>query len=242
MLENILKWRTAGISLFVDLEGSDLGSYTGDVRLMAVYHKPTRHTYLVIISELGKAAFTTKGSNNMSFQDVLQSPYILKGFWDARNDAAGLFREFGIKLVGVEDVQLVVCKATGFKYDRNRPRLDVAISALCKMSPEVNAKMTKTKQDGKYMWKPDLGGSFAVFSARPLSPTIIAYCVCDTAFLDSLYEYGMGRISAAGLREVKELCRKQLRETTFRNYRHAGREKGRNPFWVPGDHYDDYED
>lgn len=190
MLENILKWRTTGISLFIDLEGKDLGSYTGDVRLMSIYHKQTRHTYLVVVSELGNRAFSTKGSTNMSLRNILQSPYIIKGFWDARNDAAGLHREFGIDVGGVEDVQLLICEATMFKHDYSRPKLDVAIET----------------------------------------------------FLDDLYEYGMRHISEDGLQVVRDLCKEQLKAMRKQGYRHWGREKGNNPFWIPGDYYDDHDD
>ncbi len=241
MLDDLLKWHTTGVSLFVDLEGNDLGSYSGDTRLMAIFHKLTRHTYLLDISELGQAAFNTKGAKNTSLKSVLESRHVVKGLWDARNDAAGLYREFGITLDGVVDVQLMVCKATGYKYQPNRPRLDMAIDAFCEMSDEVSARMTNTKEAGKRMWKPALGGTFAVFSDRPLHPRIIAYCVNDTYFLDDLYEHALGRISADGLREVKQLCHRQLKATTRASYQHAGRVKARNPFYIPGDHYDDYE-
>jgi exonuclease 3'-5' domain-containing protein 1 len=106
----------------------------------------------------------------MTLKNVLKSRVIVKGFWDARNDAAGLFHEFGIKLngSGVVDVQLVIWKSTSFKYQYNRPRLDEAINVFCKMSNEVTAKMTNIKEAGKRMWKPALGGSFDVFAERPL--------------------------------------------------------------------------
>lgn len=242
MLENILKWRTTGISLFIDLEGKDLGSYTGDVRLMSIYHKQTRHTYLVVVSELGNRAFSTKGSTNMSLRNILQSPYIIKGFWDARNDAAGLHREFGIDVGGVEDVQLLICEATMFKHDYSRPKLDVAIETLCNMSDEVSRRMKNTKEAGKRMWKPALGGTFAVFSERPLNSKITAYCISDTYFLDDLYEYGMRHISEDGLQVVRDLCKEQLKAMRKQGYRHWGREKGNNPFWIPGDYYDDHDD
>jgi hypothetical protein len=50
MLDTFLKWHTTGVSLFVDLEGKDLGAHSGDTRLMSMYHKLTRHTYLVDVS------------------------------------------------------------------------------------------------------------------------------------------------------------------------------------------------
>lgn len=124
------------------------------MRLFAIYHKYARHTWLVIVSELGAITFTTKGSNDMSLKDIIQSPYILRGIWDARNNAAGQLREFGIKPAGIEpagieDVQFVICMATEFKYQCNRPKLEVAIEKFCEMSKEVNTKMTNTKEAGK---------------------------------------------------------------------------------------------
>ena len=238
MLDNILKWCTTEISLFIDLEGKDLGSPTGDVRLMSIYHRPTCHTYLVAVSVLGETVFNTPGSHNKSLKQVLESRSIIKGFWDARNDSAGLFRCFGIVIDGVEDIQLLICEATHFKEDRSRPRLDVAIGSLCAMSTEVRWRIYDTKAAGKRMWNPDAGGSFEAFSQCPLDLKIIAYCVSDTCFLDELYTLGLQQISAQGLLNVRDLCRQQLKATQEPGYRDWGRDKAENPFWRPGNYND----
>jgi hypothetical protein len=60
------------------------------------------------------------------------------------------------------DVQLVICKATSFKYERNRPRLDEAISKLYKMFNEISSRVNNTKKAGKRMWNPATDWSFAI--------------------------------------------------------------------------------
>jgi exonuclease 3'-5' domain-containing protein 1 len=244
MLDNILEWRTTGVSLFADLEGKDLGSYDGDVRLMSIYHKLSRHTYLVGVSELGEAAFNTKSKDNLSLRDILESRSIVKGFWDARNDAAGLYREFGIKLnsSGVIDIQLVICKAKSFKHELNRPRLDKAIRMFCNISNEISSRMHNTKTAGKRMWNPATGGSFAVFSERPLSPLITAYCINDTYFLEEWLEYGMAGLSRDDFDRVKKICARQLSEVVLPGYVHGGGGKAINPFVVYGVDSDEYDD
>ena len=184
---------------------------------MSVYHKPTRHTYLFAVSRLDETAFNTTGSHKKSLKQVLESHSIIKGLWDARNDSAGLFRCFGIVIDGVEDIQLLICEATHFQEDRSRPRLDVAIGALCPMSTEVRWRMYDTKASIKRMWKPELGGSFAAFSECPLDPKIIAYYVSDTYFLGELYTLAVRHISEQGLINVKELCWQQLKATRNRS-------------------------
>ena len=244
MLDNILEWRTTGVSLFVDLEGKDLGSHHGDVRLMSIYHKLSRHTYLVGVSELGEAAFNTKSKDNLSLRDILESRSIVKGFWDARNDAAGLYREFGIKLSGsgVMDVQLVICKARCFQYWRNRPRLDEAIRMFCNMSNEISSRMYCTKRAGKRMWNPATGGNFDVFAERPLAPLITAYCINDTYFLEELLEYGMAGLSTNDLDSVRKICTRQLSEVCLPGYSHSGGGKAINPFVKYGMDSDEHDD
>jgi hypothetical protein len=107
---------------------------------------------------------------------------------------------------GVMDVQLVICKATSFKYERNRPRLDEAISKLCNMSNEISIRMNNTKKAGKRVGNPATGGSFDVFAQRPLAPLIAAYYVNDTYFLEELLEYGMASLSINELDSVKKFC------------------------------------
>jgi hypothetical protein len=102
--------------------------------------------------------------------------------------------------------------------------------------------MTNTKEARKRMWKPDLGGTFDAFSEHPLSKMITPYADGDTAFLENLYEKEMTRLSADGLRAVRKLCQELLKEVTKKWYQHSGREKGRNPFWIPKMNYDDYEE
>jgi hypothetical protein len=153
-----------------------------------------------------------------------------------------LYLGFGIRLDGVEDVRLLICQATAFSNQYSRRRLDVAIESLCEMSADIGMRMKNTKNAGKRMGKPALGGTFDAFREQPLSSTIVAYCVSDAYFLEELYHHGMGQISAWDLSDVKELCWEQVKATRKQIYRHWGREKANNPFWIPGDHYDDYGD
>lgn len=72
MIDELLKWHSNSISLFVDLEGTDLGLHTSSLSLMSIYHKSTRHTYLVVVSELTNIALNTTGVHKMTLKSVLE--------------------------------------------------------------------------------------------------------------------------------------------------------------------------
>ena len=71
---------------YLDLEGNNLSRH-GTVSLLTLLIHPERSVYLVDLAELGDQAFTTPGSNGSTLKSILESPAIVKVFFDVRNDS-----------------------------------------------------------------------------------------------------------------------------------------------------------
>ncbi|PGH06939.1 hypothetical protein AJ79_06413 [Helicocarpus griseus UAMH5409] len=97
--------------LYIDIEGERLSRH-GRVSLMTVLVYPGDSEFLmrphiIDIHSLGPAAFSAAGKEGKTFKDILESPQILKVFFDVRNDSDALYAHYGIKLQGVRDIQLM---------------------------------------------------------------------------------------------------------------------------------------
>jgi exonuclease 3'-5' domain-containing protein 1 len=114
--------------LYIDLEGINLSRH-GSISILTLYDRSQPHVYLVDVYTLGFAAFTTPSatcktlpSSDMDVIDadslgmaphfitlksILESQNIPKVFFDVRNDSDALFSCFGIRLQGVQDLQVM---------------------------------------------------------------------------------------------------------------------------------------
>ena len=51
---------------------------------------------------------------------------------------------------------------------------------------DAAADAKATKEAGKRLFAPELGGSFAVFEVRPLAPALVKYCAYDVKYFELL--------------------------------------------------------
>jgi exonuclease 3'-5' domain-containing protein 1 len=175
--------------LYIDLEGDRL-SRNGNLSLLTVLVYPGKgleRPHIIDTLTLGSAAFSTAGRRAKSLKDILESPQILKVFFDVRNDSDALYSHYGIKLRGVRDVQLME-SATRPTTERRK-----FLSGLSKCIVDVlhgreRNQWTICKEKGDNLWNPENGGSYSVFNARPLSNEIASYCVGDVQHLPALYQ------------------------------------------------------
>lgn len=91
-------------ALYFDLEGIFLGRL-GTISIMQLLGHD--QTYVIDIHTLGNEAFCTPGKTGTTLKDILESESIPKVFFDVRNDSDALFSHFGIKLAGIQDLQLM---------------------------------------------------------------------------------------------------------------------------------------
>jgi hypothetical protein len=74
-------------SIFIDLEGVELGHIGEKTCLMTVYHNLTQHVFVVDIHLLQATAFTTPSAQGTNRKDLLELSEISKDTFDTRNGA-----------------------------------------------------------------------------------------------------------------------------------------------------------
>ncbi|KAE8351574.1 ribonuclease H-like domain-containing protein [Aspergillus coremiiformis] len=220
--------------LYIDAEGEKLSRY-GKISLLTVLaysgkDSDLERTHIIDIHTLGAGAFSTVGGHGKSFKDILESPQILKVFFDVRNDSDALYAHYGIKLQGIRDVQLM----------ENARRPSTArrrhVSGLSRCIEELLSKQERDqwrlgKQKGEALWNPDKGGSYNVFNTRPLANEVMSYCVGDVQYLPALYrKYRCDTVRWRNL--IAEESQKRVSASQAAEYQPYSREKARSP-WSP---------
>ncbi len=181
-------------------------------------------------SQPGKQSAATA----VTFKTILESPSITKVFFDVRNDSDALFSHYGIRLAGIEDVQLQELAA------RPRHRNKTFLCGLAKcvdldltLPAAEKTEWLRVKNKGVRLFGPEYGGSYAVFDARPLAEDIVRYCVNDVRYLPLLRENYLRRLDARWKAEVLKESKRRVLESQSAEYRPGGREKAISP-WANG--------
>ncbi|KAK5107068.1 hypothetical protein LTR62_001886 [Meristemomyces frigidus] len=155
---------------YVDLEGNNL-SRRGTLSLVTILLEPERTLYLVDVTTIGQEAFTIAGANGRTLQNSLESKDIVKVFFDMRNDSDALFCLYGIRVAGIEDLQLMELASRLFAK-RNVNGLVMCIERDGTIDFQERRRWQAVKDQGKRLFDPQQGGSYAVFDQRPLSQDV----------------------------------------------------------------------
>lgn len=216
------------LKLYIDLEGENL-SRDGTLSLLTLLVCSSGYpdlTFIVNVHTLGSSAFSTGGKLGKSLKDILESSKIPKGFFDVRNDSDALYCHYGSNLKGVLDIQLM--------ESASRPGLRAFVAGLAKCieglpSGEPKASCILSKSKGDALWNPDKGGSFKVFTDRPLSKDIIRYCAGDVLCLPALYDK-YSRETTSWNKLIAEESQKRVAKSQKKDYQPHSREKARSPW------------
>lgn len=236
-LDNIAQIPSDPPSLYVDLEGINLGR-SGSISILQVYVHPQRCTYLLDVHALGASCFSTASSLGVSVKDLLESSAVVKVFFDVRNDSDALFSHYGIRLAGVQDLQLMELATRTF------PRRHVNGLAKCierdgPMSPADLLTWKTTKEKGVKLFAPEHGGSYAVFNQRPMPQDIIDYCVQDVELLPRLWALYNGKLTQAWRERVRASTIDRIVLSQSATYNGKGPHKALPPSgWYEGSRWD----
>ncbi|PKY09371.1 exonuclease [Aspergillus campestris IBT 28561] len=202
---------TSPPSLFVDLEGVNLSRH-GTISILQIYAAPLDRTYLVDVHILKEKAFSQPAGNGMTLKDVLELSSIPKVFFDVRHDSDALFAHFGVRLAGVQDLQLM---EVATRQCRRR-----FLSGLAKCI-EFESSMTPEQK----------GGSYEGFNTRPLSSEILQYCAQDVGYLPGLWRRYDQRLTAIRDRraEVEQEVERRISDSQHAAYNGNGRHMARAP-------------
>ncbi|KAI4274297.1 MAG: hypothetical protein L6R38_006147 [Xanthoria sp. 2 TBL-2021] len=175
-------------ALFIDLEGVSLSRH-GTISILQLLVSPQDRTYLIDIHTLGSKAFHAPGTDGQTtLKSVLESNAISKVFFDVRTDSDALYAHFGIKLAGIQDIQLMELATRNLgppsKYLNG---LAKCIEKDVSMAMNEKQRWKAVKEKGLRLFDPNRGGSYEVFNTRPLSEDIRAYCVQDVKLMPKLW-------------------------------------------------------
>ena len=208
LLDNIANLQTCPPSLFLDLEGTNLGRH-GSISIISFFVDPKNTVYLVDVYRLGRAAFSTTNSRTISLKTILESSAIPKIVFDIRNDSDALFNEYQILVDGIQDLQLMELAA------RQGSKTFVAGLAKCIYRDSTVAAAEKSewqhiKESVTNLFDPKKGGRYEIFDERPLRPEIVRYCARDVTLLPGLYKVYDTKLRPPS----QEFWRDQVRKAT----------------------------
>ncbi|KAK4197609.1 ribonuclease H-like domain-containing protein [Triangularia verruculosa] len=187
-LQQFLKTITPCSSLYLDLEGTNLGRYDGTLDIMTVLVPPHQEVRLLDIKTLGKKALAISPPEDTTktLKSILEDPTTVKYIWSARNDAAALNWLFNVEMRGVLDIQLLETLTRSNDNGNNNKRRDISLDTAVERDLQLNAQeqarwhKLKKKFHGRMTWARGL------FSSRPLDARTIRYCAGDVRYLPLL--------------------------------------------------------
>ena len=184
LLDTLDDLPTGPPSLYVDLEGIHL-SRQGSVSIIELFVLPHQRVYLLDAHVLGKQLFSIKGTSSQTLKPIFNRQISPRSFMTFANDSDALYSHFQIHLQGVHDLQLMELGSWSFSK-RCVNGLAKNIEKDAPMTMSEKAKWQSIKNQGGRLFRPELGGSYEIFNARPLSDDIANYCVQDVQYLPGL--------------------------------------------------------
>ncbi|KIO24993.1 hypothetical protein M407DRAFT_211272 [Tulasnella calospora MUT 4182] len=207
-------------ALFVDLEGYELGR-NGRLALITIYALPLAMTYIVDVTTLEEASFTTEGEGlpGKTLKSLLEDNSIPKVLYDCRGDNDALYNLYKVDMRGVIDLQLMelATRATS-PYGANLNGLARTIRNYADLPDQALEKWERVKNYGKEIFESAGPQTLGLFEVRPLSEKVIEYSIQDTTILPRLYDRFNGLIQPTWRRRVEEETSRRLqlaRQTVF---------------------------
>jgi exonuclease 3'-5' domain-containing protein 1 len=180
------------------------------------------------VTGLGERAFQVADSDGRTLKSILESQEIVKVFFDIRNDSDALFGLFGVRVAGIEDVQLMELAS------RNFPKRFINGLAKCierdSTLPYAEKREWKAnKERGHKLFDPNLGGGYAVFDERPLSTEISKYCVQDVIHMPALRELYRAKLCDVWWRKIEAETVARIKLSQGRHFNGQGMHMAKAP-------------
>lgn len=223
LIDSLGDLNTSTPSLYFDLEGIYLGRL-GTVSIMQLLVHPATQTHLIDIHTLGKEAFSTLGETGTTLKDILESESIRKVFFDVRNDSDGLHHHFGIKLGGIQDLQLMELATRRIPLSRKYlSGLSKCVERDLVLTATESRAWKETKEKGLDLFAPERGGSYEVFNTRPLSDVVMQYCIQDVQFMPKLWHRYHSKMTELWKVKVQEASKERVALSQTKAYNGKGK-------------------
>ena len=221
--------------LYVDLEGNNLSRH-GTLSLVTIFIELKDKVYLVDVTAFQHSAFDTAGSSGRTLRAVLQSDDIIKVFFDIRNDSDALFNLYGVRVGGIEDLQLMELASRTFDK-RHLNGLAKCIERDSTIGFKETQEWKGVKEKGKKLFDPRYGGSYAVFDERPLSPEIHTYCVLDVTLMPHLRTIYRAKLCDTWRQDIDKETQVRIQLSQSANFNGKGQHMAGGPHkwrnWKP---------
>jgi exonuclease 3'-5' domain-containing protein 1 len=227
MLKTFIDSIGADAILYVDLEGNNLSRH-GTLSLITILVEPRHTVHLVDVTTLGKEAFTTFGSGGINLKDILEAGAVPKVFYDIHNDSDALFSLFGVRVGGIEDLQLMEL-GTRTRNSKMVKGLAKSIAEDAQLSAAEVKAWKEDKDVGKKLFAPELGGSYAVFDQRPLSAEIVKYSVQDVLYMPALRKTYLSKLSQDWKAKIEEETVARIAQSQSAGYDGQSKDKAEGP-------------
>lgn len=181
-------------NLFLDLEGNNLSRH-GTLSLITILVEPRHTVHLIDVHTLGSQTFTTTSTTGTTLKGFLESVSMPKVFFDIRHDSDALYSLYGISVGGVQDLQLMELASRPGRDKSAVNSLAKCIQRDATISKAEKQAWKAVKEEGKALFDPARGGSYAVFDQRPLAQDVERYAVQDVVHMPNLYEKYDGMLS-----------------------------------------------
>ncbi|KAI9849403.1 MAG: hypothetical protein M1838_000146 [Thelocarpon superellum] len=162
-------------------------------------------------------------------RDTLESEAIPNVLFDVRNDSDALFSHFQIDLKGVQDMQLIELATRPFhrKFVNSLAKCIEEDAALTYGDKE---RWKSVKETGTRLFDPNVGGSYDVFNARPLSEAIKIYSVQDVVYLPTLWGTYSRKLSKEWWAKVLQESQARVALSQTATYQSSRRHKALGPW------------
>ena len=97
------------------------------------------------------------------------------------------------------------------------------------LTPTERLHCLELKQQGRRLYEPSLGGSYAVFGERPLKEEVMKYCVQDVCILPVAWNTYSKKMSSIWRQRVLAETVRRIQETKSLNYDGKGRHMAEAP-------------
>lgn len=137
---------------------------------------------------------------------------------------------------GIEDLQLFELASRSFDktYVNGLAR---CIGRDLDLSYSEQRNWQVSKEQGKRLFAPELGGSYAIFDERPMAPEMIEYCTQDVAYMPRLREVYLDKLCDSWWLKIVAETENRVRLSQEPSYHGHGRHKALAPsewrFWKP---------
>ena len=212
--------------LHIDLEGDDLCRH-GTLSVVTIFVESRNTVHLIDVTTLRDSAFSTPGDNCRTLKYILESDEMIKVFFDIRNDSDALFSHYGIRVQGIEDVQLMEL-ATRSLSKRLVNGLAKCIENNSDIGYQEKRDWSAVKNRGQHLFKTGKDG-YAIFDRRPLPEDVQKYCVQDVAFLPKLRDSYRAKLCNAWWRKIQEETLARIVLSQSSSYNGRGRHMALGP-------------